>query len=259
MNLNIEFKEDDRGFAVSFGGSGGGGYDEGYNAAIKEFCPKINATGLFVQCRPIPSQPFTVSGAASVTICGKNLYNKAAYPLNITGYPYSGNTAPGTFSQSTAYKRTGFIPVAHLAGQTIVLSHCPFGSNPGMAFYTRIPDISNKDDCKAAYCGSTTKESIRVPADAVYMVFCVKNEDVTADVQIEIGSVITAYEDYISKAVSASAAVTPLEGVNSVFCLMNDTAQPVTVSGTIDPITEIAYLNSQIAALSGAAAQVSIE
>lgn len=134
--------------------------------------------------------------AAEVTVCGKNLYDRETYPLDTDGYPYSSTTATGTFSQSTSYKRTDFIPVAHLAGQTIVLSHSPNATNPGMCFYTHIPNISDKDACKAACCGSTNGASIKVPDNAAYMVFCVKQEDATADVQIEIGNVTTTYEPY---------------------------------------------------------------
>ena len=137
-----------------------------------------------------------VFDAAEVTVCGKNLYDRETYPLDTDGYPYSGTTAPGRFSTTADYKRTGFIPVEHLRGQTIAWSHCPNGSNPGMAFYTRIPNISDIEDCKAACCGSTTKASIQVPDNAEYMVFCVKKEDATADVQIEIGNVTTTYEPY---------------------------------------------------------------
>lgn len=259
MRFDVKFKESDRGFTVSFGG-GGGGWDEGYNAAVKALCPSINESGLFVQCRPLAGQPFKAVGAAAVTICGKNLYNKNSYPLDTNGYPYGSESASkGTFSTSQNYRRTGFIPVAHLAGQTIVLSHCPFATNPGMAFYTRIPNVSDSSDSKSACCGGTTGASIQVPADAVYMVFCVKAADKDADVQIEIGNVTTEYEPY--KSMTAASFASPLDGVsmNSVFSLDGSTAHNVTVSGKTDPVAEIAYLNSKLASLSGAAVQANIE
>ncbi len=171
--------------------------------------PAFEEEGKLVQCVPTSLFGMVVTAhrvepegeelpdlPVRLTVCGKNLYDRETYPLDTDGYPYSGTTAPGRFSTTADYKRTGFIPVAHLQGQTIVWSHCPNGSNPGMAFYTRIPDISDTEDCKAACCGSTTKASIQVPANAKYMVFSVKAADAKADVQIELGSVSTRYEAY---------------------------------------------------------------
>lgn len=183
-----------------------------------------------------PGLEVSISGAnpASVTViaCGKNLYNKAAYPLDIVGYPYSSTTATGTFAQSSSYKRTDFIPIAHLAGQTIVLSHCPNATNPGMCFYTRIPDISDKDDCKAACCGNTNKASMQVPADAAYMVFCVKNEDATANVQIELGANTTDYEAYVGQSVVANADGS-VEGLTAVYPTMNIFSETAGVTVTV--------------------------
>ena len=234
-----------------------------FDGIIKQLCPPIEESGMVMQCYPLEGTELLVTWDSDsvwyVNICGKNLYNKAAYPLDIIGYPYSSTTATGTFSQSTSYKRTGFIPVAHLAGQTIVLSHSPNATNPGMCFYTRIPDISDKDDCKAACCGNTNKASIQVPADAVYMVFSVKNEDVTADVQIEFGSFTTEYEPYASKVAVVDGAlmqetITPIKGTNTLWLAGNGdediTVYHGTVTGFADPKAEIKRLKDIIGATS---------
>ena len=198
-------------------------YDAGYKKAVETLCPPINETGMVVQCCPIEGYPLTVAADfahgddVKVTICGKNLYNKSAYPLDTVGYPYSNTQKSGAFqTTSTAYRRTGFIPIAHLVGQTIVLSHCPYGTNPGMSFYTRIPNVAYEDDCKAAWCGGTTGASIKVPDNAQYMVFCVKAEDANADVQIELGSKSTEYEVYSEKKFGLDEEIKLREGLNTI-------------------------------------------
>ena len=219
---------------------------------------------MVVQCCPLEGEPFTVAAVCSivgttyVTICGKNLYNKAAYPLDTNGYPSGNASTLGSFSTSGNYKRTGFIPVAHLAGQTIVLSHCPYGNSPGMAFYTRIPNVSDSTDSKAACCGGTTGASIQVPADAVYMVFCVKVADAGADVQIELGSVTTGFEDYAQKQYVVATeedlpwVTDPFKGVNTIFAYDHEAmeyATSVTVTGTTDPAAEIKRLTDVLTAM----------
>ena len=243
-------------------------FNAGYKKAKETFCPPINETGMVIQCCPLEGEPFTITdvgsivGTTVVTICGKNLYDKTTYPLDTNGYPYgSESTSKGMFATSQNYRRTGFIPVAHLAGQTIVLSHCPFATNPGMAFYTRIPNVSDSTDCKDACCGGTTGASIQVPANAVYMVFCVKVVDAEADVQIELGNVTTNYEPYAQKQYEVIAEdVLPLEaeqfkGVNTIFAYDtgdgNDLPTSVTVTGRTDPNAEIERLTNMLTAMGG--------
>lgn len=236
-------------------------YDAGYKKAKEKFCPTINESGKVVQCLPLEGEPlvitpgFTENSTSVVTICGKNLYNKSAYPLDTNGYPYGSEASKGMFSTSQNYRRTGFIPVAHLAGQTIVLSHCPFATNPGMAFYTRMPNVSDSADCKDACCGGTTGASIQVPANAVYMVFCVKVADKDADVQIEFGSMTTGYEPYaeLKRTIvypDATTEVEPFKGINTIFAYCGDAgADHVTVTGRADPIAEIERLKERVNAL----------
>ena len=219
---------------------------------VDTLCPSVTETGKLVQITSIEGIPLTITGAfegsLEVSVCGKNLYNKTAYPLDTNGYPYSNTTAPGTFSTSPNYRRTGFIPVSHLAGQTIVLSHCPNATNPGMSFYTRIPDVGNADDCKDAWCGGTAKESMIVPDNANYMVFCVKAADKDADVQIELGSVSTSYEPYVFTSGGAAddgempVIINALKGVNTIWAIdENGTDMPtnITVTGKADPVALI--------------------
>ena len=247
-------------------------YDAGYKKAVETLCPPINETGVLIQCCPIEGYPLTIAADFAlgddvpVTICGKNLYNKTAYPLATNGYPYSNTSASGTFSTSANYRRTGFIPVAHLAGQTIVLSHCPNATNPGMSFYTRIPNVGSADNCKDAWCGGTTGASIKVPDNAKYMVFCVKAADAEADVQIEVGSVTTDYEPYVYKERylvnpdGTSTEIEPFKGINTIFAYCSDTeVDHVTVTGIADPIAEIERLTDILTAMGGNAVSTTEE
>ena len=79
------------------------------------------------------------------------------------------------------------------------MSHPTNAGNPGISFYTRIPNVSDNTDCKDAWCGGTTGATIKVPDDASFMVFCVKVADANADVQIELGDKATEYEAYSEK------------------------------------------------------------
>lgn len=203
--------------------------EAGFKKAVEAFCPEFSKSARLVQCYPLTDYPYSVvlyttddeQLDGGLVVCGKNLYNKTAYPLDIIGYPYSNTTATGTFAQSSSYKRTEFIPVSHLRGQTIVLSHCPNATNPGMCFYTRIPNVDDKEDCKAACCGNTNKASMQVPDNAVYMVFSVKSEDATANVQIELGDKSTEYEAYSEKQYSSDEGmygeVELREGCNTIY------------------------------------------
>ena len=203
---------------------------------------------------------------AILTICGKNLYDAKTYPLNTDGYPYK---TLGHFSTSANYKRTGFIPVAHLRGQTITLNYAPSATNPGMAFYSYLPDAANADDCKTAFCGGGSGANIVVPTNANYMCFCVDAKDAGKDIQIEIGSVSTTYETYCSEDISvnfdgdySSVGCRPVSTGMNTICATSvfwdeDGALhtrygemlPLDVTGTIDVNGTIAALVDKINSL----------
>ena len=202
--------------------------DAGYKKAVETFCPKLEMTARLVQCYPVAGYPISVSVhdyIGNVVVCGKNLYDKESYPLDTDGYPYSGTSNSGMLTNSNNYKRTDFIPVDHLRGQTITLSHPPIGTNPGISFYIQIPDGKGTEEytknCKDAWCGGTTGASIKVPDEAKYMVFSVNKENATANVQIEIGSKSTEYEEYRANVYSDfeinSGKFEPIVGCNTIY------------------------------------------
>ena len=230
---------------------------------VDKLCPAFTKSGMLVQCEPVEGYPLSVTGSFAgvlqVTACGKNLYNKEAYPLSTDGYPYSGESNLGMFAKSNTYKRTGFIPVPHLRGQRIVLSHPPEGKNPGISFYTRLPNVDDNADCKDAWCDGTTDAGMVVPEEATYMVFCVKAADADKDVQIELGSVATDYEAYKHKETgnadpTDSVYIEAHKGINTIFAYDDgDIGSPVevTVSGKADPVAIIEKLTNAVLSLGG--------
>lgn len=227
--------------------------------AIKSICPPINETGILVQCCPLEYMPFTVTANSKsggvLNVCGKNLFDKTSYPLEADGYPHK---TLGHLTKSENYKRTGFIPIAHLRGQTINLNHAPTtATNPGMAFYKYLPDGS-ESDCKTAFCGGGTGANTKVPDNAEYMCFCVAVANKDKDIQIELGSVATSYEAYDCKQYTVApnsdfyVEAEPFYGINTIFSYSGGVHYPITVTGTTDPTREINRLKEYLGALSSA-------
>ena len=158
---------------------------------MRAFCPEFRCSGMLISCHPMPGSCVEVEldyydDSVTVTGCGKNLYDAQTYGLNIEGYIIDSN---GSTSNSTNYRRTDYIPVSHLRGQTVNLNHAPVGSSyPGMAFY----------DAQKKYISGGKGNAIAVPANACYMRFSVRTENVN-DTQLELGTTATDYEPYRSQ------------------------------------------------------------
>ncbi len=223
-------------------------YLEGrFDDIIDKLCPNFEKTGYLVQCEPMEGTKIVISadqvyGTYDITVCGKNLYNKTEYPCDTDGYPHKNL---GHLTKSGNYKRTGFIPCSHLAGQTVTMNYAPTtATNPGMAFYEYLPDGS-ETDCKDAFCGGGTGANTKVPSNAVYMCFCVAVADKDKDIQIEIGSTVTEYEAYkiygqgILAGPDEEVVVAAAPGINTVYGVDRDAAPPVSaevmVTGKADP------------------------
>ena len=244
-------------------------YLEGrFDGIIDKLCPTFEETGLVVQCEPVEGTllkgTFADGGLISITVCGKNLYDKDTYPL-LTNGKYQGwaHRDSGILVSSENFRRTSFIPVAHLAGQTINLNHAPTSGNSGMVFYSSLPDIegdypntADNESLKAAFCGGGRGSNITVPDNAQYMIFSVPVENATKDLQIEIGSAATDYEPYWErKAIDwDSAVVMANKGINTVVCYAaKNGALPaeITVTGKADPVAIIDKLTNAVLSLGG--------
>ena len=213
---------------------------------VDKLCPSFKEKDTLVQCEPVEGYPLEVTAAGAggftVTACGKNLYNKVTYPANNTGYVDRGS---GEFSTSSNYLRTGYIPVHHLVGQYITFNYAPTSaSRPGMAFY--------KSD--KTFISGGAGENIEVPSGAMYMIFSVAVGNKNENLQIEIGSEATDYEQYCSSTAAGAdgkAVVTAVKGMNNVFAYSGDNAVEITVVGRADPVAVIEKLTNAVNSLGG--------
>lgn len=169
----------------------------GFKKAVETFCPLYKKQGGLLEFALLKGSDVTIDvGDIRATECvyllGKNLYDQSKYPANILGYVAYKN---GNFAESSNYRRTGYIPVAHLAGKTITLNYPPSGSNPGMAFYSGLPDGTSEGNT-SAYISGGSGTNIKVPDNARYMAFSVPVADASKNLQIELGSSATSYEEY---------------------------------------------------------------
>lgn len=229
---------------------------------VDKLCPSFEKTGTVVQCEPMEGSDLVilgeeVPGTHDIAVCGKNLYDKTTYPCDTDGYPIK---KTGTFSASETYRRTGFIPCSHIAGQTITLNYAPVtANNPGMAFYRYIPEVNDVESCKAAFCGGGTGYNTEVPSDAKYMCFCVAVANKDKDIQIEIGSEATVYEPFAVYgrgtlvAPGESIVIAASRGINTVYGLDQSTLDVavLNVIGKADPVALIDKLTEAVRSLGG--------
>lgn len=182
------------------------------NSIIETLCPPFSVKDSAVRCEPVTGYPInirshfgvtTVDGTpipwddftTELTICGKNLYDRVAYPL-VEGKYITTNGKPTGYNATTNYACTEkFIPIDHrLRGKQITLNHPPVetgGGNPRMAFYT----AANENTMISGAGGNGYTHT--VPDTAAYMRFSVpkKYADGT-QIQIELGTMVTSFEAY---------------------------------------------------------------
>ena len=232
-------------------------YLEGrFDDIIDKLCPTFEKTGTLVQCEPVEGYPLTIDtnsgadGTAVVTICGKNLYDAEKYPLvNNTIIRYQS----GTHGTSSVFAGTvEYVPVAHLRGKRISIRNAPFvtegSTGGGIAFYT----------ADKAVISGTNRAVATVPADAVYMRFCI-NMNYVNEAQIELGETVTDYEAYFGERVEDPVfpcEIKSVSGVNTVYCLDDRGADipaiEITVTGRADPKAEIRRLTNDVEELKNA-------
>lgn len=174
-------------------------YEAGYNKAIDKFCPDFTVSGSAVSCAPVEGYPVKVvstlperdAGYTEISFKqgGKNLYDENDYPLK-----------RGHYVKQSVYKNDmcscveKFIPVSHLRGLKITISHVAPLNQPGLYFYTSADgNTVIQPDSQAGWKGPT----FTVPDNASYMRFTVPVEcaDIRC-VQIELGEVSTDYEPF---------------------------------------------------------------
>lgn len=207
-------------------------------AIIDRLCPAFSLSGTLLHCHPVEAYPMSVNADAYfsylLTVCGKNLYNKDAYPLipnNMIRH------SSGTFYPSDSFSATeDYIPAGHLRGQTLSIRKSPgetnYSTNAGIAFY-------NEDK---QYISGTSKSQVTVPENASYLRFSILTT-YAAQAQLELGSQVTDHEPYRGKTYhlepDSLMTVPAISGKNTVFAhLFSDSGTPLTVTltGRTDPL-----------------------
>lgn len=219
---------------------------------IETLCPPIEESGMVMQCYPLEGTLLNVmwdsDNVNEMHICGKNLYNKTAYPLKnnqIIRHEYGTYASSGIFAATEKY-----IPCMHLQGQTISIRHAPrvtennITTGGGIAFY--------KED--QSYLSGSNMSQVTVPDEAAYFRFCI-NKNYVSEAQIELGSAVTEYEPYIGKesfvdGVLMEGIFQPINGLNTIWLTNGASAYDGTVTGSADPKAEINRLKEIIGATS---------
>ncbi len=203
---------------------------------VETLTAPFSSSGNVVSCNPVAGYPMEVSvqEAATVTRCGKNLFDPATKLYE--GYVYMNG---GTTTQSVNYRYTAPIPAAHLVGKTITLNKCPGGQNPGMCFY-------DADDTCVGYGKGA---ALTVPEGTSYLRFSLNKEDALAGgIQLELGSAATEYTPYTADTynVADTCEIPGIPGENILFAYAENACVPVTVSGRADPVAETEKLKKQL-------------
>ena len=174
-------------------------YQAGYNKAIDKFCPDFTVSGSAVSCAPVEGYPVKVVSTlperdagyteTSFKQGGKNIYDEDEYPLR-----------RGHYVKQSIYKTDlcscveKFIPVSHLRGLKITISHVAPGNQPGLYFYT---DADGNTVIQPSSQTGWKGPTFTVPDNASYMRFAVPIECADSRcVQIELGEVATEYKPY---------------------------------------------------------------
>ena len=125
---------------------------------------------------------------------GKNMFDEASFPFTENKFI---NANTGALQDTTGFYATAdYIPCTIMAGKTIVVNKTrPSGGNSGFAFYDANQTyISGVAGSALPVTGDMT---LTVPSDAKFMRFTLgPNSGGTSQVQIEFGSVSTAFTPY---------------------------------------------------------------
>lgn len=218
---------------------------------IETLCPPIEESGMVMQCYPLDGTQLNVrwdsDNVNEVHICGKNLYDAAAYPLKNNQII---RHTSGAYAYSNTFAATEkYIPCDHLQGQTISIRHAPKNTEAGstgggIAFYS--------DD--NGYLSGTSDSKVTVPAEAAFFRFCI-NMDYDHEAQIELGANVTEYVPYVGKmnyvdGVMKEAIITPVSGLNTIWLTDGSSAYDGMVTGFADPKAEIKRLKDIVGAAS---------
>ena len=220
---------------------------------IDKLCPPIHETGSIVACTPIEGYPLSVTAAEGATVirCGKNLINPAGYGSGLSSATtVAADVFTCAFTNASYYVNTCWsgTPVVHPPG-TYTVRMVPLTEGTCMTFYVRSAKdtskyLATKYDANAdsSSLTFTAKEdfilSIGGPSTPAY------RGTYSFKLQLEVGSIATAYEPYRSDlyAYTAGLQIPVLPGVNTLYA----NSGTVTVTGKADPAAELEKLKNAI-------------
>ncbi len=202
---------------------------------IQTLCPPFSRTAAFVSFTPVENSPIqvTVSEAATVTVCGKNLFDPAT--TMYTGYIYA--RSGKVIAQSADYRCTDFIPAAHLVGKVLNLNKLPGGVNPGMAFYNQAEE----------YLSGGKGNAITVPEGTAFLRFTVdKAVAEEGGIQLEVGSSATDYVPYTADIRQLTEDTVAYAFAPKGVCNVFANGKQVSVAGYCDLVTQLQNLTAAV-------------
>ena len=224
-------------------------YLEGrFDDIINKLAPSFTESGTAVRCEPVEGYPLTVTaeeGAATISRCGKNLIDyKAVIP---------GKNSTITIIENGVRWESGnyffSFPCTVKAGETVVFN-CV---DPSSSMYYAA--LWNTELSKNVGTQNKIGEPFTATGDADLVHIYKKNSStalvepiVVTDLQLEHGSVATAYESYKGVETFVPGETIPAwSGVNTLWADVGE----ITVTGKADPVAIIEKLSNAILALGG--------
>ena len=218
---------------------------------MDRLCPGFSVSGEVVTCEPVEGYPMTVAtdpDATRITRCGKNLFDtkgevKEVWYKNSDGAIVFKNgfeicLPPGTYTVH-AEKATTSTADRWIYGVVTDTKYNAFANCNiviGQNRYNRT--ITMGDGDRLLLYNGTTGGTLESAQNLLTKYF---------DIQVEQGSVATAYESYAGGSFAVGEAIPALPGINYLYA----DAGSITVSGRVDPVTVIEKLTNAIIALGG--------
>ncbi len=221
---------------------------------IDKLCPNINESGSIVACEPVEGYPLTVQAdeATKVYRCGKNLLGPTISPQTTNGITATVDEDGTIHLNGTATANAWFYitPTYPLPIADYVLSAHDYAptadvDNFGFQYQNNTHNVFGLTGAGATVRSYTENQiwrvEFRVPSGKTL-------NDYTMRIQIELGTVATAFERYRGvETFTLGETIPTLDGGNTIWADSGD----VSVSGKADPKALFDKLTKAILSLGG--------